>query len=297
MDIVVCVKPVPDVNIISLTDHQETQIDGDDLVYVVNPSDLVAVEEAIRIKEKTGEGKVLLISMSPPSNERALRQCLALGADEAILIWDRHFDHADSHTTGVILAKAIAAQQYDLILSGQKAADTDDGQVGYVIARLLDIPIISCVTEIQVSHKDNTAIVEKKLQRGFRERLEVAFPAFFAVEESINEPRYASLPDLMGSLRKKIKRCDMKDLGLSSKEVGAGACKKKLLDISAPKPRPKKIFTPDSSLSAAERMQLIMSGGVIEKNQELFEGSPETLSVKFVDFLEQLNIDWGLEEG
>ena len=291
MDIIVCIKPVPDVNIISLTDHGETRIDSDDLVYVVNPSDLVAVEEALRIKEKTGEGKVLIVSMSPPSNERLLQRCLALGADEAIRIWDKHFEHADGHTTGVILAKAIAAQPYDLILSGQKAADTDDGQVGYVIANMLDIPIISSVTKIQVAHQDQkthqdrTAMVEKKLPKGFRERLEVTLPAFLAVEESLNEPRYAGLPELMDSLRKEITQCNMKDLGLSSKEIGKTASKKNLLGISTPKPRPKKIFTPDSSLSAAERMELIMSGGATKKDNELFEGSPETLSVKFVDFL------------
>jgi hypothetical protein len=78
--------------------------------------------------------------------------------------------------------------------------------------------------------------------------------------------------------------------------VGATAIKKKLLRISPPKPRPKKVFTPDSSLSAAERMALIMSGGVVQKEQELFEGTPETLSVKFVDYLKQLNIDWGKED-
>jgi electron transfer flavoprotein beta subunit len=296
MDIIVCVKPVPDVNIISLTEQGETLIDNDDLVYVVNPADLVAVEEAIRIKEQARGGKVLIVSMSPASHERLLQKCLALGADEAMRIWDRRFESADSHTTGMILAKAIAAQPYDLILSGHRAADTDDGQVGYNIAARLDIPIISSVTGIRVAYQNRTAIVEKKLPKGYRERLEVALPAFFAVEESLNEPRYANLPDLMDGLRKKIKHCNMKDLGLSSKTAGAAACKKRRVGVSTPKPRPKKIFTPDSSLSAAERMELIMSGGVVEKNSELFEGSPETLSVKFVDFLQQLNIDWGNEE-
>lgn len=297
MNIIVCVKPVPDVNIIALTtDRGETRIDDRDLVYVINPSDLVAVEEAVRITEIAGEGKVLIVSMCRPSHEHLVQRCLALGAHEAICAWDKPFEHADSHTTGKILSKTIAAQPYDLILSGQKAADTDDGQVGYVIAGMLDIPIVASVTHIRMDRGAHAAIVEKKLAKGFRERLEVKLPAFFAVEESLNEPRYASLPDLMASLRKEMKRLNMKDLGLSSKEVGAAAGKKRLLGVSTPKPRPKKIFTPDSSLSAAERMELIMSGGAVEKKSELFEGSPETLSVKFVDFLEQLNIDWGAEE-
>ncbi|MFC1886068.1 electron transfer flavoprotein subunit beta/FixA family protein [Thermodesulfobacteriota bacterium] len=295
MNIVVCVKPTPDVNIVSLIQGNESQIDGDDLVYMINPCDLVAVEEAVRIKEAAGGGKIVIVSMSPPSHEKALRRCLALGADEAIRIWDRQFEHADSHITGVVLAKAIAGLSYDLILCGRKAVDTDDGQVGYVIAEQLDLPIVSGVTEIKRHSEDHTAIVEKKLQKGYREKLEVPLPALFAVEESLNEPRYASLPDLMTGLKAQIRQCNMRDLGLTLKEVGPAACRKKLLHISTPKPRPKKVFTPDSSLSAADRMALIMSGGVEQKNQELFEGTPETLSVKFIDYLEQLNIDWGLE--
>jgi electron transfer flavoprotein beta subunit len=234
--------------------------------------------------------------MSPPSHEQALRRCLAIGADDAIRIWDRQFEQADSHITGVVLAKAIAGLSYDLIICGQKAVDTDDGQVGYVIARRLDLPIVSGVTEIRTPIENSTAVVEKKLQKGYRERLSVTLPAVFAVEESLNEPRYASLPIMMAGLRSKIRQVNMRDLGLSPREVGATAIKKKLLRISPPKPRPKKVFTPDSSLSAAERMALIMSGGVVQKEQELFEGTPETLSVKFVDYLKQLNIDWGKED-
>jgi electron transfer flavoprotein beta subunit len=296
MDIVVCVKPVPDVNIVSLAGHEEPRIDEDDLVYVVNPADLAAVEEAVRIKERSGGGGVFLVSMSPPSHESILRRCLGLGVDETHCIWDRRLAHADSRTTGVVLAKAISTLEYDLVICGQKAADTDDGQVGYVIADKLDIPIVTCVTEIQLSPRDQTAVVEKKLPKGYRERLSVKLPALFAVEETLNEPRYASLPLLMKGLRMEIKQYDMKDLGLSPKMAGEAANKKQLVRVSAPKPRPKKIFTPDSSLSAAERMELIMSGGVIQKNQELFEGTPEKLSLQFIDFFEQLNIDWGAEK-
>ncbi|NIR25931.1 MAG: electron transfer flavoprotein subunit beta/FixA family protein, partial [candidate division Zixibacteria bacterium] len=101
MNIIVCIKPVPDISIISLSGDGEPQLDRDDLIYMVNQSDLAALELALQIKEQVKEGKVVLVSMTPPSNQRLLRRCLALGADEAICIWDRDLISSDSHITGM----------------------------------------------------------------------------------------------------------------------------------------------------------------------------------------------------
>ena len=128
MNIVVCVKLVPDVSIISL-DPNTGLIDSDDLVYVINPYDVVAVEAAVRIKDEDGVSRVTLISVAPPSTKGLLHRGLAIGADEAMLLWDSGFDNYDSYATGVILAKAIGSLQYDLILCGQKA----------IIKRFLDL--------------------------------------------------------------------------------------------------------------------------------------------------------------
>jgi len=296
MNIVLCVKPVPDVSIVSLDTHLEGQLDKDDFIYIVNPCDMVAVEEAVRIKERDPASQVILLSMGPPSTERLLRRCLAIGADKAMLLWDSDFHEADSYATGVILAEAIRSLQYDLVLCGNKSDDTAAGQVGYVIAHRLDIPIVSRITDIQVTRDDKKLMVERKLERGNRERIEVELPSLLAVEESLNEPRYASLPSLLTALRKDIKQYTLKELEVSAEEMGLKKPKTKVIAMSAPRPRPKKIFTPDSSLSAAERMQLIMSGGVTEKKKELFKGSPEEVSSKFVQFLHQINIKQGLED-
>jgi electron transfer flavoprotein alpha/beta subunit len=288
MNIIVCVKPVPDVSIVSLDPHLEGQLDKDDFAYIVNPCDMVAVEEAVRIKEGDPASQVILLSMTPPSNERLLHRCLAIGADEAMFIWDSDFHEADSYATGAILAEAIRSLQYDLVFCGNKADDTNAGQVDYVIAHRLDIPVVSRVTNIQVSRGDNKLSIERKLERGNRERVEVELPSLLAVEESLNEPRYASLPSLLTALRKDIKQYTMKELEVSAEEIGLKKPKTKQIAISAPRPRPKKLFTPDSSLSAAERMRLIMSGGVTEKKEDLLEGSPVELSSKFIQFLKQL---------
>lgn len=290
MNIVVCVKPVPDVSIVSLDPHLESHLDEDDVVYIVNPCDMVAVEEAVRIKERDPASQVILLSVGSPSTERLLCRCLAIGADEAILLWDTDFHEADSYATGVVLAEAIRSLHYDLVLCGNKADDTAAGQVGYVIAHRLDIPVVSRVTDIQVSRDDNKLRVERKLERGNRERIEVEIPLLLAVEESLNEPRYASLPSLLTALRKDIKQYALKELEISAEEMGLKKPKTKVIAMSAPRPRPKKLFTPDSSLSAAERMRLIMSGGVTEREEELFEGSPKDLSLKFVTFLKRVAI-------
>jgi len=284
MNIVVCVKLIPDINIISLSEKKGC-IDSDDLVYIVNPHDMVAVEEAVQIKEVQKPSHITLISMASPSNKKLLQHCLALGADEAILLWDSSFYNSDCFATATILAKAISTLKYDLILCGQKAADTDDGQVGSIIADILGIPLITSVAEVKVLPDCNKLMVESKLERGNRKLVEILLPALLAVELDLNEPRYASLPSLMASLKQNIKEFNLEALNLSSEEVGLKGSKTKVVTLSTPKPRPKKIFTPDSSLSAAERMKLIMLGGITEKKTDLIEGSPKELSSKFNEFL------------
>jgi electron transfer flavoprotein alpha/beta subunit len=289
MNIVVCVKAVPDPSIISL-DPYTGHIDSNDLVYIVNPYDMVAVEEAVRIKERNGDSQVTLVSVAPPSTERLLHRCLAIGTDEAILIWDKDLNGSDSYATALILAKAIGSLQYDLILCGSRSVDTEAGQVGSIVAEMLDIPIVLRVVAIEVSSDRNKVIVESKLEGGNREQIEVRLPALLAMETALNEPRYASLPALIAGLRKNITKLDLSGLGLFPEQVGLKGSKTRVVSLSVPKPRPKKPFTPDSSLSAAERMRLIMSGGVSQKAKSLFEGSAEELSSKFIQFLNQVDI-------
>ncbi len=289
MNIIVCVKPVPDVSIISL-DPKTGLIDSDNMVYMVNPCDMAAVEEAVRMKERDSTSRVTLISLAPPSTKRLLRRCLAMGADEAKLLWDSRFNDLDSYATGVILARAIGGLQYDLILCGQKAVDTEAGQVGSVIAERLDLPLASRVVEIDISPDGKNASVESKLEKGNRAQVEVILPAVLAVEVDLNEPRYASLPSLMSGLRKDIKEYNLEALGLSPEEAVTEGAKTRTVALSPPKPRPKKVFTPDSSLSAEERLRLIMSGGVTQKQGDLLEGDPAKIASNVVQFLSEKKI-------
>jgi electron transfer flavoprotein beta subunit len=289
MNIIVCVKPVPDVSIVTL-DPKTGRIDSDDLVYIINPYDMVAVEEALRIKERDGVSHVILVSVAPPSTRRLLRRCLAMGADEARLIWDSSFENLDSYTTGVILSRAIDSLQYDLILCGQKAIDTEAGQVGSVIAGRLDLPLVSRVTGIDVSLDGKKATVESKLEKGKRAEVEVVLPAVLTVEVELNEPRYASLPLLMAGLRGDIKEYNLEAIGLSRQELSPERIMTKTVGLSTPKPRPKKVFTPDSNLPAEERLRLIMSGGVTQKQGDTFEGDPAKIASSVMQFFTEKNI-------
>lgn len=286
MNIVVCIKQVADINIPIRLNPATNSIESEDLAYVVNPYDMLAVEEAVRIKEKN-EGQVILITVGPPSAERALRQCLALGADRAILLCDPAFAGSDGYATAVVLAKAIALFQYDIVLCGVRAIDTNAGQVGSAIAEMLDIALVTGVTEIEVSTEQKKVTVQRRLEGGNREVVETPLPALLAVEAGLNKPRYPSLPSMIMAQRKEIERHDINALGLPPKEVGSSGAKTHTIRLSAAKPRPKRIFTPDSSLSAAERMRLIMSGGIAEKKGDLLAGEPADLASKLIQFLRQ----------
>jgi electron transfer flavoprotein beta subunit len=293
MNIIVCLNFCPDANVITLDPEDSGRINEEDLIYAVHPSDLVAVEEAVKIKEANGSGKVTLVAMPSPSDERLLRKCLALGADDTVLINVPKFTKPDGHSIGALLAACCRTMDFDLILCGHGSLDNLGGQTGYVMADLLDLPIVSRVTKIDVLPEQSRLHVEKRLERGYREQFKLPLPALLTLEESLNEPRYASLHNMLFALEEDIKRLNEQDLNFPPEEKDLTKPKLKLIQIKTPKPRPKKIFTPDTSLSAEDRMWQIMSGGMDQKkdNNELFEGTPEELSSKFIDYLKQLEIE------
>lgn len=290
MNIVVCVKQVPDINIPIGLEPETNSIESEGLAYVVNPYDMLAVEEAIRIKERQPERQVILMSMGKPSSQKALRKCLTLGADRAILLCDPAFDGSDGYATAVVLAKAISLLEYDIILCGVRAIDTSAGQVGSIIADILDISLVSGVTKIEAFTDQKKLIAQRKLEGGNREVVETFLPALLTVEAGLNTPRYASLPSVIATQRKEIEQYDIKDLGLPPKEVGSGGSMTQTVSFSIPRPRPKKLFTPDSSLSAADRMRLIISGGITEKKGNLLQGNPAELASDLLQFLRQEKI-------
>lgn len=262
------------------------------MVYIVNPSDVVAVEAALAIKEATGNGEVILISLGPESVKRSLRKCMAMGADDAIHLRVNGPDNLDVFKTSQALAKAIDSLEYGLILCGDRAKDSElsGGQVGPMIAEMLGLPHVSEIDTMEISPDRKKAIVHRKLERGDRDVVECLLPALFTVTSGLNSPRYPSFPLSLKAIRRKIREIRLEDLGLQSGDWRYKSAMTEVIKISPPKPRQKKIFTPDSHLSASERISMIVSGGIAEKKGDLIEGSPGEMAEQVVEFLIKENI-------
>lgn len=284
MNIVVCVKQVPDTEGPVRINTSTKSIDDRCLDYVVNPYDEIALEEAVYLKEGYGSGQVTVVSMGDSSTEKALRRCLALGADRAVLLCDTAFSGSDSYITGIILARAIGFLDYDLVLCGAHAVDTNAGQVGAVVAELLGVALVSAVAKIEVPASPGKITVQRKLERGDREIVEAELPAVLTVERR-QKSRYASLRSILAARKKDMDYYDAAALGLLPEEVGPVGSKTMVLRVSPPKPKARKLFAPPTNLSLAERTRLLMTGGIQEKKGNVLDGDPGEIASQFVDFL------------
>lgn len=197
MHFIVCIKQVPNTADVRIDPNTNTLI-REGVESIINPFDMYAIEEAIRLKEKY-QGKVTVISMGPMQAQDALKEAVALGADEAVLLSDRAFAGSDTLATSYTLSKAIKKlSPYDLIICGKQASDGDTAQVGPGIAVNLDLPQITFVRKIE-EIKPGYLRAERLIEEGY-EIIETSLPAMITVVKEINEPR---LPSLKGKIRAK----------------------------------------------------------------------------------------------
>ncbi|RLB40946.1 MAG: electron transfer flavoprotein subunit beta, partial [Deltaproteobacteria bacterium] len=218
MNIVVCVKIVVSTEQLTRIEGG-TSIDDRGLPHVVNMCDLVALEEALQLKEKAIATRVTTISMGTSSAKDGLYKSLAMGADKAILLCDSAFASSDSYATSVVLARAIESLDFGLVLCGKKSSDTGSGQVAYYLAEMLGVPVISAAVKLQIFPGEKV-VVHRKLRAGFRDVLEAPLPAVVSVESGLNEPRYVSLRAISRAKGRDIIEYRAKDLGLSLENVG-----------------------------------------------------------------------------
>jgi electron transfer flavoprotein beta subunit len=236
MEIIVCMKQVPDTESKIKVNAEGTGIITEGLKYVMNPYDEYAVEEALKIKEKLG-GAVTVVCMGPDRATEAIRTALAMGVDEAAHLSDPAFEGSDSFATAKALAKAVGEMKYDLILAGKQAVDFDCSQVFACLAELLDLPYVSVVVGLEISSNGKTATVRRETEGGVEEVLETPLPAVIAAQKGLNEPRYASLPGIMKAKRKEIKKIDLAAIGLDAGEVGETGSKLKTKNYRLPPER------------------------------------------------------------
>ncbi|MCS7114870.1 MAG: electron transfer flavoprotein subunit beta/FixA family protein [Nitrososphaerota archaeon] len=221
MEIIVCVKCVPETAEADIRiDSSERDIDKAGLVFDINEWDEYAVEEALRIKEKHG-GTITVITVGSENSDKALRKCLAKGVDHAIRISDPKLEGADAYAIARVLSRAIIKLPYDLILTGTQASDDGCAVVGPALAEFLGIPSVTLVKKIEF--KNGIAKVNRELEGGLEEVVEVRLPAVISVQTGINEPRYVSIMGIRRASQKEIKVVSLTDLGLNEAEAGA-AC-------------------------------------------------------------------------
>jgi electron transfer flavoprotein beta subunit len=215
MKIVVCVKFVPDTATKIKIAPSGNVIDVTDVTFVVNPYDEFAVEEALKIKEKSG-GEVIVVGAGPEQASTGLRTCLAMGADSAILIADAALENADSFVIGSVLARVCQNLSPDLVLFGKHAIGVDNGQVPSVVAEKLNLPQASVVTKLEIQDKSFKA--DRDVE-GACEVIEGTLPAVITAQKGLNVPRYASLKGIMAAKKKQIAVQTVASLGLSEEDL------------------------------------------------------------------------------
>ena len=235
MNIIVCMKQVPDTEAQIRVKPDGSGIVDSDIKFVMNPYDEYGVEEALLLKEKFG-GTVTIVCLGPERAIEAIRTGLAMGVDKAVHLDDQAFEGGDAFSTAKALAAAIKGMEYDLIFCGKQAIDDDLAQVGPALAEMLGIPQIVVVTKVEVSEDGKKAKVNRQIIGG-EEIIEVPLPAVLTVQKGLNEPRYASLPGIMKAKKKEVKVLKIADLGLDPNGVGKAGAKTQIIKMYSPPQR------------------------------------------------------------
>jgi electron transfer flavoprotein beta subunit len=232
MEILVCVKRVPDTaeNEIEVA-AAGSDIERDDLVYSVNEWDNYAVEEAIQIVDKVG-GSVTVVSVGDEEAEEVVRREMAMGANNGLLLSDDAFEGADGKGTATMLKAAAQKGNYDLILTGAQA-DDGAGQVGGMLAAMLDLPYASVVNRIEVLD-DKKLKIGREIEGGNQEMNEIDLPCVLSIQTGINEPRYVGIRGIRKVASVDIPVWGASDLGLGADAVGAAAARVQRVDYFVP---------------------------------------------------------------
>jgi len=234
MNIIVCIKQVPETTEVKINPETNTLI-REGVKSIINPFDVYAIEEGVRLKEKFG-GKATVITMGPPQAEAVLREAISMGIDEGILLSDRAFAGSDTWATSYALSAAIKKiGTFDLIVCGKQASDGDTAQVGPGISAHLDVPQVTYVKKIE-EVKDNLARVERMTEEGF-EIIDVPLPALITVVKEINTPRLPSLKGMMRAKQAKIIHWKALDIEADSNCVGLAGSPTQVVKIFTPSPR------------------------------------------------------------
>jgi electron transfer flavoprotein beta subunit len=255
--ILVCLKQVPHKDARLEVAGDASWIQEESIKFEINQYDTYALEEALRIKD-AGEAEVVVATIGPDRTSQALRTALGMGADRAIQIWDDALENADSLAIAKTLAAAAAGENFDLVLMGLMSDDANYSLTGPMLAELLGMPHTTGAMKVELS--DGKVQVERELEGGALEVVDLPMPCLITVQTGLNDVRYASLKGIMQAKKKPLDKKNLGDLGLD-----AGAV--------APKVSIEKLYVP-----------------VKGEGAEILEGSPAEISQKLVGKIKELGL-------
>ena len=238
MKIVVCVKQVPNTNEIKINSETGTLI-RDGVESILNHDDANALEQALQIKDEKPGTVVTVVTMGPPQAKEMLQECIAMGADEAVLLSDRALGGSDTWATSNAIAAGIRKiGDYDLIFAGRQAIDGDTAQVGPQIAEKLGLAQVTYVKEFKMEGKD--IYVKRALEDGYEE-LKLQLPCVLTAIKDLNTPRYMSIRGILKGAKAEIKVWGAEDIGVDKSVVGLKASPTNVFRSFTPKPKGKGI--------------------------------------------------------
>jgi len=256
MEILVCIKRVPDTAENEIEVNSDgSDIERDDLVFSVNEWDNYAVEEAIQIVDNVG-GAVTVVSLGDEESEEVVRREMAMGANNGILLTDDAFEGSDGKGIAAVLKAVVQKGNYDLILTGA-LADDGAGQIGGMLAAMLDVPYASVVNSIEVLN-DSQLKVGREIEGGNQEMNEIALPCVLSIQTGINEPRYVGIRGIRKVASVDIPVWGASDLGIDPVNVGESGARVKRIDYFVPQ---------------------------LGEGAEILEGSNEEVAEKLIDLL------------
>ncbi|MEO8601284.1 MAG: electron transfer flavoprotein subunit beta/FixA family protein [bacterium] len=213
MKILVAAKRVPDPNATIKVRPDGSGIITDNVKYVVNPFCEIAIEEALRIKEKQGGAEVVLVSVGAKVAQEQLRTGLAMGADRAILVLSD--SEVEPAVVARVLAKLIETEKPELVLMGKQSIDDDSNVVGQMVAEMLGWAQATYASEVKLAADKQSAVVTREVDGGL-EDIEIQLPAVITADLRLNEPRYASLPGIMKARKKELKEIPLAEVGVDT---------------------------------------------------------------------------------
>lgn len=252
MKIIVCVKQVPNTNEIKINPETGTLI-REGVESILNHDDANALEQALRLKDENPQTQVVALTMGPPQAKEMLQECIAMGADDAILLSDRALGGSDTWATSNALAAGIKnIGDFDLIFAGRQAIDGDTAQVGPQIAEKLGLPQVTYVKEFKMEGRD--IYVKRALEDGYEE-LKLRTPCVLTAIKDLNTPRYMSIRGILKAGKAEIKVWDAETIKVDRATVGLKASPTNVFRSFTPKPKGKGITVAgDTAKELAENL-------------------------------------------